>query len=77
MVDVDLCVSCGAIGRKVTINLDGETVHTFFACTDCFEHGKQKLARLRPVFDAMLKCGVSRDHANETMTYLLELEEYP
>ena len=30
---------------------------------------------VRPVFLAMIKAGVSREHANKTMTYLLELHD--
>ena len=48
-----------------------ETI-TFFSCDECIERDDSFLALVRPIFATMRACGVPRDIANDTMTYLLE-----
>jgi hypothetical protein len=56
-------MTCETVEEKVTAN--------FVSCDECMERTEKFLAQLRPVFNAMVTCGVPRDIANETMTFLL------
>jgi hypothetical protein len=67
------CRMCGGEGSKRELVYEGDTVAEFGACDPCLEKTAGELAAVRPVFDAMIAAGVSRDHANETMTFLLNL----
>jgi hypothetical protein len=66
---------CGAAGKPLELCFQGDVVAPFIACEGCLEKVSETIDRVRPVFDAMIKAGVSREHANQTMTYLLELHD--
>lgn len=61
---------CGAPARVRHFWFAGQKVGTAPICDGCFDAGEAQLARVRPVFDAMLGVGVSREIANEVMCYL-------
>jgi hypothetical protein len=48
-----------------------DETETGFACDECVAKTEAILARVRPVFEAMLACGIPRELANRTMTYML------
>ena len=64
------CV-CGEVGTPRTMVWKDETL-TFFSCDKCVESADVFLERMRPVFKIMRACGVPREIANDTMTYLLD-----
>ena len=70
IVPLHKCV-CGAAGSLRTVTWEDETI-TFFSCERCVDTTDQFLAQVRPIFEAMLACGVSGNIANNAMTYLLD-----
>jgi hypothetical protein len=44
----------------------------FAACDKCVEASEVFLARVRPVFVAMIACGVPREIANDAMAFMLD-----
>ena len=66
---------CGASGKPLKLCFRGDVVAPFVACDGCLDKTKETIKSVRPVFLAMIKAGVSREHANKTMTYLLELHD--
>lgn len=70
IVPIRRCI-CGELGveREIVCALESVTV---IACDKCMAKFDGELARVRPVFDAMLACGVTREVANITMTFLME-----
>lgn len=70
VVPIRACV-CGCAGRRRVLELKGDFL-TFNACDICVATGEAFLARVRPIFDAMIACGVPRDVANETMSFMLD-----
>jgi hypothetical protein len=64
---------CGFPAEPRTLEFDGVDVGTFFSCGICIQETMGTLDRVRPVFHKMLECGISRENANLTMTYMLEL----
>ena len=71
VVPIFKCRRCGAAGRPVDTALDGEVVASGYGCSSCVEKTTSELARVRPIFDAMIAAGVDRVLANDTMTFLL------
>lgn len=65
------CRGCGGPARRVELAHRGEVFVTVDICGACVDKGQEELARVRPVFDAMVAAGVPRDVANDTMTYML------
>jgi len=65
---------CGFPAKPVELEFRGEVIGTFKACGICIQETTDRLARVRPVFEAMLAAGITRENANKAMTYLLELE---
>lgn len=66
------CPGCGAVSNPVDLEYQGSVVATIRSCPECLEAAKQLLDSVRPVFDAMITAGVSKELANETMTFLLD-----
>lgn len=65
---------CGFPAKHVDLEYQGEVLGTFKACGICIQETTAELDRVRPVFDAMITAGISRENANKAMIYLLELE---
>ncbi len=63
---------CGAPCDRVELALNGEPIADLSGCDTCIDKIAGELAAVRPVFDAMLACGVSRELANDTMTFMLD-----
>lgn len=72
VVPLFACKRCGEPGKTVGLQHAGTTVAVLHACHGCIDQTAAELARVRPVFDAMLAAGVARDLANDVMTFLLE-----
>lgn len=72
VVQLHRCSRCGAAGKRTELAKDGVTVAEFSACDACIDAVTGTLARVRPVFDAMLAVGIDREVANDAMTFLLE-----
>lgn len=72
VVEMHRCEQCGKPARKVDLQLCGEHIAHFFGCAACGEQTQDELARVRPVFYAMIAAGVSRELANDTMTFLID-----
>jgi hypothetical protein len=53
------------------VHMNGEKVDAFIGCGECTAAVSAELARIRPVFEVMIACGVPRDLANDTMSYML------
>lgn len=70
VVPLHRCV-CGAQGQLRTAACGADTA-TFVACDECMKTSVNLLASVRPIFEMMLICGVPRDVANDTMTFMLE-----
>lgn len=66
------CPQCGEVSNPVDLEYQGEIVATIRSCPECLEAAKQLLDSVCPVFDAMITAGVTRELANETMTFLLD-----
>lgn len=66
------CRRCGAPGTSRVGVKGGEEVMRFFGCDACVDEDSATLARVRPIFDAMLEAGIDRDLANDTMTFMLQ-----
>lgn len=66
------CGRCGGPSKPFDLTLNGEPHSSGFGCGACIDQTIDDLARVRPVFDAMLTVGVDRVLANDTMTFLLE-----
>lgn len=45
---------------------------TVFSCDKCVDMTNGVIAKMRPVFETMRACGVPRDVANDTMTFMLD-----
>ena len=74
VVPLHRCI-CGKPGlpRVISCETDEETVKaTFFSCDECMDKTEKFLAQMRPIFSAMIACGVPTDVANETMTFMLD-----
>jgi hypothetical protein len=65
------CRRCGEAAKPVDLDYRGEVFATIDVCDACVDETNAELARMRTVFDAMVVAGVSRELANETMTYML------
>lgn len=63
---------CGEAAAPVDVEFRGQIVGTGKSCAKCLMCAMSNLAQVRPVFDAMIAAGVSRELANETMIFLLE-----
>ncbi len=66
------CRMCGAPCGRVELALDNKPIADLSGCDTCIDKIAGELAAVRPVFDTMLACGVSRELANDTMKFLLE-----
>lgn len=62
---------CGKVGQPNVLTCDDEE-ETIFACAECVAKTEAVIARVRPIFEALLACGVSREVANETMSFMLD-----
>lgn len=71
VVNIRRC-KCGAAGSRIEADFRGENIGHFVACQSCLGNTIALLDRVRPVFDAMIAAGVEHEHANDTMTFLLE-----
>ena len=73
VVPLRKCV-CGAPGtiREAYVCGSPEDIATFVACDACTERSLKFLARVRPVFEAMIAVGVPGQIANDTMSFLLD-----
>lgn len=74
VVPLHRCI-CGEPGRPRVITCEtdeGKLSATFMSCDACMDKTENFLARLRPIFEKMLACGVPSDITNETMTFLLD-----
>lgn len=66
---------CGQPGTLRIVHWESDTESRtveLVACDECWNKSEDFLARVRPVFDAMIARGVPRAIANETMTFMLE-----
>lgn len=73
IIHINTCRRCKkALGKPTEIAYRGEVVAKVNCCDECFDRTNNELESVRPIFDTMLECGVSRELANETMTFLLE-----
>jgi len=66
------CGRCGQAAIPFDLELRGEQVASGWSCKECLQKTQNELESVKPVFEAMLSCGVTRDVANDVMTYLLE-----
>lgn len=66
------CRRCGKAGSPCTLEHKDQAVAHFVACDECVEYCSSTMARVRPIFDAMIAAGIDRELANETMTFMLE-----
>jgi hypothetical protein len=66
------CSHCGGVGKPVEVCCPDDRSFTIISiCDSCRDKCALKLARVMPVFEAMLACGASREVANEAMSFLL------
>jgi hypothetical protein len=72
VIPLHRCGRCKKLGNPCDITLVGELVASIIVCDKCLSELTTDLLRVRPVFDSMIACGIDRDLANDTMTYLLE-----
>lgn len=65
--------TCGGAGTQRVVGLKGQPDSDikFDACDACIAEAEAFLVRVRPVFNAMIDCGVPRDIANTVMGVLL------
>ena len=63
--------NCGRPARPRELSLSGVVVGTADICSTCVRAADDELAKVRPVFDAMIACDTSRERANCLMTMLL------
>jgi hypothetical protein len=63
--------ACGEAGQLRTMTWEDETL-TVFSCDKCVDMTNGVIAKMRPVFETMRACGVPRDVANDTMTFMLD-----
>lgn len=63
---------CGAPGAPLTIEGDDGAILHGFACDACISKVNTTLNRVRPVFAALIACGVPKTAADETMAFLLD-----
>lgn len=66
------CQRCGRSARRRELVHEGRTLFEFLSCDACIEQTESELARVKPVFEAMLAAGVNRAVANYAMTCMLE-----
>ena len=71
VVPILSCARCGALGKPMEVRMNGEKVNAFIGCGECTAAVSAELVRIRPIFEAMIAAGLSRDLANDTMTYIL------
>jgi hypothetical protein len=67
VVPIFRCGRCGAPGAPVDVVHEGERLLTVHACRPCLAEVKLELARVRPVYEAMLEVGLSRAFADDLM----------
>ena len=72
VIPLHRCGRCKQLGNPCDIALAGDIVASIVVCDTCLVDLKTDLLSVRPVFDAMIACGIDRDLANDTMVYLLE-----
>ena len=71
--NIRVCRRCKKnLGHPVPLDFRGNHVADLMACNECLEKTQSELESVRPVFDAMLACGVDEKLANDTMTFLLD-----
>lgn len=63
---------CGQPARFMELEYQGEIVGTGRACWDCAQKVVADLDKVKPVFEAMIAAGISRELANEAMTFILD-----
>lgn len=69
------CSACGKVAkpRQLVFAEDERHMVSLTACDECLARSEKFLAKVRPVFDQMIKIGVPNAIANEVMSKLLEL----
>jgi len=63
--------ACGAVGLPHILTW-GDVTTTIFACDRCTTRSSKLMDQVRPVFAAMIACGIPNDIANDTMTFMLD-----
>jgi len=66
------CHQCGRLTLPRELQLNGETIASFYGCPSCVDKTIHTLARVKPIFQTMITQDIPRDIANDVMTYLLE-----
>lgn len=70
-----VCGCCGGPGVRRTLRRKGRPDEVVVSCDACADAISDTLRRVRPIFRAMLRAGISLEIANDTMTYLLDRME--
>lgn len=63
--------ACGSAGGRRVVSCD-TFERSIIACDACFNKTRAYLGHVRPIFDKMIECGISRGVANRTMSFMLE-----
>jgi hypothetical protein len=66
---------CGSAAKEAELCFGEDAIGAFFACDDCLNKTAAEIESVKPVFDAMIAVGVSREHANETMIFMMGLHK--
>jgi len=69
VVPIRRCI-CGEAGLQRVMQYSDRAM-TIFACDKCVEATQSHLMKVVPVFSERIACGVPRDIANDTMTFML------
>ena len=72
VIPIRRCVSCDDLGEPVTLTFRGDDIARRNVCAKCVSETHEELARVRPIFDAMIAAGVDRGFANDAMTFILD-----
>lgn len=73
VIPIRRCVSCSnRLGEPVTLTFRGDYIARRNVCAECVSETHEELARVRPIFDAMIAAGVDRVLAKDAMTFILD-----
>lgn len=65
------CRRCGAPAKPTDFVVSGTgEAFSLNVCPGCIAEGQAYLARVHPVFEAMIAAGIDREIANDAMVYL-------
>lgn len=76
IIPIRRCVSCNRLGEPVTLAFRGDDIVRRNVCESCVNETHTELAKVRPVFDAMITAGFDRALANDAMTFILNDERF-